>query len=412
MARLVLFFIAFIVPCVAECGGFRIRGDVGGLSGSTKVLVCYDIDIPVSYGFDYAVAGNQPLAEAPVNDGKFVISGHVDSPALAYIIFCDAQASSFMDDTEARYVTLMLDNADVDVCVVDVKKLPRVMNFDEPEVSPMMSETAAVISGGDVQNGYNEWRAAVREAEDRVWHTESLLGTTGHVMSNDAMERPQHEKDSLMAVVAEQRREVERINDSFMNAHPEYAISLVLQLKKLEQPYCYTKEDLEYAADRFACNADTLRYNRFVADMPRYAKFAKGNHFADLRMVSADGEETGLAAVLSRDKINVVDFWASWCGPCRAAVPELRRINDRYEGRINMIGVSLDTDDGKWQSALDSLMSWRQFRVRKEDAGPVSLEYGITAIPAYFVISASGEILGRCSDVAELSRMLGKNIND
>ena len=176
------FFIAFIVPCVAECGGFRIKGDVGGLSGSTKMLVCYDIDIPVSYGFDYAVAGNQPLAEAPVNDGKFVISGHVSSPALAYIIFCDAQASSFMDDTEARYVTLMLDNVDVDVSVVDVKKLPRVMNFDEPEVSPMMSETAAVISGGDVQNGYNEWRAAVREAENRVWHTESLLGTTGHVM--------------------------------------------------------------------------------------------------------------------------------------------------------------------------------------------------------------------------------------
>lgn len=122
MARLVLFFIAFIVPCVAECGGFRIKGDVGGLSGSTKMLVCYDIDIPVSYGFDYAVAGNRPLAEAPVNDGKFVISGHVASPALAYIIFCDAQASSFMDDTEARYVTLMIDNVDVDVSVVDVKK--------------------------------------------------------------------------------------------------------------------------------------------------------------------------------------------------------------------------------------------------------------------------------------------------
>lgn len=108
----------------------------------------------------------------------------------------------------------------------------------------------------------------------------------------------------------------------------------------------------------------------------------------------------------------LVLFFIAFIVPCRAAVPELRRINDRYEGRINMIGVSLDTDDGKWQSALDSLMSWRQFRVRKEDAGPVSLEYGITAIPAYFVISASGEILGRCSDVAELSRMLGKIIND
>lgn len=117
------------------------------------------------------------------------------------------------------------------VAVDDVTRLPRVMNYDEPEVSPMMSETAAVVRGGAEQNRYNEWRDAVMAAEDRLWHTESLLGATNHVVSNETMNRPQSELDSLKMMALEQRKAVERINDDFINAHPDYVISLILQLK-------------------------------------------------------------------------------------------------------------------------------------------------------------------------------------
>lgn len=336
-----------------------------------KVVICYDIDVPEYYGFNNMVLSRQPLTEALVKDGTFEVSGHVDGPALVYIIFCDARAASFFNDRDARYVTVMLDNADMSVAVDDVTRLPRVMNYDEPVVSPMMSETAAVVRGGAEQNRYNEWRDAVMAAEDRLWHTESLLGATNHVVNSDAVERPQSETDSLKAIASEQRKAVERINDDFINAHPDYVISLILQLKKLERPYCYTKDMLESTADKFAGNTDTLRYKRFLADMPRYMKFVKGRRFADLRMVSAGGEEVNLESVLSRDKVNIVDFWASWCGPCRAGMPMLRGIKDKYEGRLNVIGVSLDDDGDKWLKALDDLMTWKQFRVRKEDAGPV-----------------------------------------
>lgn len=412
MTRLMLFFMALLISCVAECRDFNIKGSVGSVADSMKVVICYDIDVPEYYGFNNMVLSKQPLAEALVKDGTFEVSGHVDGPARAYIIFCDARAASFFNDRDARYVTVMLDNADMGVAVDDVTRLPRVMNYDEPEVSPMMSETAAVISGGTEQNRYNEWRDAVMAAEDRLWHTESLIGATNHVVSNDAVERPQSELDSLKMIVSEQRKAVERINDDFINAHPEYAISLILQLKKLEYPYCYTKDMLESTADKFAGNADTLRYKRFLADMPRYMKFVKGRHFADLRMVSTSGEDVNLESVLSRDKVNIVDFWASWCGPCRAGMPMLRGIKDKYEGRINVIGVSLDDDGDKWLKALDDMMTWKQFRVRTENAGPVDSEYGVADIPSYFIISPTGEVIYKSSNIIEVGRKLESFMND
>lgn len=382
------------------------------MADSMKVVIFYDIDVPEYYGFNNMVLSRQPLAEALVKDGTFEVSGHVDGPALAYIIFCDTRAASFFNDRDARYVTVMLDNADMSVAVDDVTRLPRVMNYDEPEVSPMMSETAAVVRGGAEQNRYNEWRDAVMAAEDRLWHTESLLGATNHVVSNETMNRPQSELDSLKMMALEQRKTVERINDDFINAHPEYAISLILQLKKLKHPYCYTKDMLEYTADKFAGNADTLRYERFLADIPRYMKFVKGRRFADLCMVSACGEEVNLESVLSRDKVNIVDFWASWCGPCRAGMPRLRGIKDKYEGRLNVIGVSLDDDGDKWLKALDDMMTWKQFRVRKEDAGPVDSEYGVADIPSYFIISPTGEVIYKSSNIVEVGLEIENIMND
>lgn len=412
MTRLMLFFMALLISCAAECRDFNIKGSVGSVADSMKVVICYDIDVPEYYGFNRLLLGKQPLAEALVKDGMFEISGHVDGPALAYIIFCDARAASFFNDRDARYVTVMLDNADMSVVVDDVTRLPRVMNYDEPEVSPMRSETAAVVRGGTEQNRYNEWRDAVMAAEDRLWHTESLIGATNHVVSNDAVERPQSELDSLKVIASEQRKTVERINDDFINAHPEYAISLILQLKKLKRSYCYTKDMLESTADKFAGNADTLRYKRFLADMPRYMKFVKGRRFADLRMVSTGGEEVSLESVLSRDKVNIVDFWASWCGPCRAGMPGVRDIKDKYEGRINVIGVSLDDDGDKWLKALDDMMTWKQFRVRMENAGPVDSEYGVADIPSYFIISPTGEVIYKSSNIIEVGRKLESIMND
>ena len=412
MTRLVLFFMAMLISCAAECRDFNIKGIVGGVADSMKIVVFYDIDVPEYYGFNNMVLSRQPLAEALVKDGTFEVSGHVDGPALAYIIFCDALAASFFNDRDARYVTVMLDNADMSVAVDDVTRLPRVMNYDEPVVSPMMSETAAVVRGGAEQNRYNEWRDAVMAAEDRLWHTESLIGATNHVVSNETMNRQQSETDSLKLIASEQRKAVERINDDFINAHPEYAISLILQLKKLKRPYCYTKDMLESTADKFAGNADTLRYKRFLADMPRYMKFVKGRRFADLRMVSTDGEEVNLESVLSRDKVNIVDFWASWCGPCRAGMPMLRGIKDKYEGRLNVIGVSLDDDGDKWLKALDDIMTWKQFRVRKEDAGPVDSEYGVADIPSYFIISPTGEVIYKSSNIVEVGLEIENIMND
>lgn len=93
-------------------------------------------------------------------------------------------------------------------------------------------------------------------------------------------------------------------------------------------------------------------------------------------------------------------------------MPRLRGIKDKYEGRLNVIGVSLDDDGDKWLKALDDMMTWKQFRVRKEDAGPVDSEYGVADIPSYFIISPTGEVIYKSSNIIEVGRKLESIMND
>lgn len=75
------------------------------MADSMKVVILYDIDVPEYYGFNNMVLSRQPLTEALVKDGTFEVSGHVDGPALAYIIFCDARVASF-STTEMQDMSL------------------------------------------------------------------------------------------------------------------------------------------------------------------------------------------------------------------------------------------------------------------------------------------------------------------
>ena len=81
---------------------------------------------------------------------------------------------------------------------------------------------------------------------------------------------------------------------------------------------------------------------------------------------------------------------------------DVARDKDKYEGRLNVIGVSLDDDGDKWLKALDDMMTWKQFRVRKEDAGPVDSEYGVSDVPSYFIISPTGEVIYKSSNIVEV----------
>jgi thiol-disulfide isomerase/thioredoxin len=90
-------------------------------------------------------------------------------------------------------------------------------------------------------------------------------------------------------------------------------------------------------------------------------------------------------------KVVLIDFWATWCGPCREALPHIQQIAKKFEGQpFVALSISLDSDDAAWkQFVAKNKMTWLQYRDGSFD-GRISKQFNVTAIPATFTIDADG----------------------
>jgi thiol-disulfide isomerase/thioredoxin len=94
-------------------------------------------------------------------------------------------------------------------------------------------------------------------------------------------------------------------------------------------------------------------------------------------------------------KVTLIDFWASWCAPCREENPNVVALYKELHGKgLNIISVSLDEDAAKWKDAIaKDKLTWIQVSNLKEMKDPIALQYNITQIPTTYLLDASGKIV-------------------
>lgn len=99
----------------------------------------------------------------------------------------------------------------------------------------------------------------------------------------------------------------------------------------------------------------------------------------------------------SLGKVTIVDFWASWCAPCRKENPNVVALYNEYHSKgLNIIGVSLDQDATKWKDAIaKDKLSWTHVSNLKYWDEPIGKQYGISSIPATFILDAKGNIVAK-----------------
>ncbi len=127
-------------------------------------------------------------------------------------------------------------------------------------------------------------------------------------------------------------------------------------------------------------------------------------------VTALDGSRFNLDAMGGR--VVLIDFWATWCGPCNAELPHMKRIAAEFAGEpLVIISVSWDEDEGKWKDFIaKNSMTWTQYR---DSDHKLSEQFGVNAIPHYFTIDSDGvltaEMLGEGADVeGKLKKLLAK----
>ena len=339
-------FICLSAAAICACGQMKkhqatITADITGLKDSVVYL-----SIPV--------ADSAKTDTIPVKDGKFTWTGETTEPVKVFLMF------------PTRYVDFFLENADIHIT----------------GHADSLSNLKITGSASHDENGVYE--TSIKSITDQE---EKLYGKYEEVKDNDSAKGAWEEK------AAELRKQRRTATMHYITAHPKSPVSLSLlsdmavmgEYKQLDSLY----QLLDASAQKTAVGG------RLTARIAILKKSAIGEPMIDFTQPDVNGKPVKLSDF--KGKYVLLDFWASWCGPCRAENPNVLKAYNAYKDKnFTVVGVSLDESGEKWREAINQDgMPWIQLSDLKGFRNEVAHQYGIQAIPSTFLLNPEGVIVAK-----------------
>ena len=354
---LLLFSVAFAMAATANAAGYEIHGTLKGkLANATEAKLTDE--------------SFETIATTQVVDGKFTFTGKVDKPTFARLII-DGR----------RQHRVILEDANIEAVIGDV---------DDFSV------------GGKYHNlvyGYVADPAyiAARKEVARVMAIEI----------DAKSEREAEEQSKELMVKAGKARD--KIKDDYGHAILQGDYPALVKFWVLMDNFDWDRYPM---ADRLQMAMEFQKEIKGYNTLDSYVEVAQkrlkqkefetnvlapGKPYLPVVAKTVDGKDLALADVLKNNKLVLLEFWASWCGPCRAEFPHLKRVYQKYHDKgFEIYAVSVDAEHDDWVEALEEEnVPW----VNTADYGGASesksaVDYAVTGVPASFLIKSDGTFLG------------------
>ncbi|MFV0468951.1 MAG: redoxin domain-containing protein [Dysgonomonas sp.] len=119
--------------------------------------------------------------------------------------------------------------------------------------------------------------------------------------------------------------------------------------------------------------------------------------YIDVKGNTPEGKTIAISDYVGKNKVVLIDFWASWCGPCIKEMPNVKKAYDKYHSKgFEIVGISLDENKTEWTNAIHQLgLTWPQMSDLKGWDSQLSAPYGIEQIPATYLLDSNGIIIGK-----------------
>ncbi len=387
-----------LVSCNQLNNEFTITSQIGG--GLEKGTIVTLTNIEGDSSRDWVV-----LACDTVENGVFQLKGSVASPTLCSLAIkqnkVDEKGKSYEVDAK---VTLMVENLPISIEAAHLDSIPLAW---ERGKSPLMKERNVTVKGGKAQMEYNELRERLIDPEIEEYKArQEWLQCFYRTKNRDSMAVYENVRKQKHAVV-------DQIKEDFLQEHPDYSISMWMLHKKMKEYFGYTPEELDGLLAKVSTTTDTLRLRKMKETVEKVKEHAKGVAFRDFTVLTEKNEQKRFSDFHQPGTCTLIDFWASWCGPCRAAIPHVKELHEKYGDKLNIFSVSTDESDAAWRKALkEENMPWTQLVLPKEgDTRQEAYDrYKFTGIPCLVVIDAEGRILCATHIPDKVSKILEETI--
>lgn len=356
------------------------------LAASTFVVSCNklgDNQYEISGTVDPSLNGKNVILEkqgemgyigidtVKVEDGKFIFKGQADGPSLHFLQLQDIQGKA----------ELILEEGQIEVAVDkdSIFKTTRKGTYNNDKLT-------------EYYNDINVLRKQMMAFQKKNQAEMMTAYKNNDTVAMNKLNKSYEAIGSQMKVLA----------DKFIEKNPKAFITVLLLKQAFgmdNTPYAEMKKRY----DALDPEVKKTKEGKELGELVTKAKVAEessasvevGAMAPDFSAATPDGKKLSLKESLG--KVTIIDFWASWCKPCRMENPNVVALyNELHSKGLNIIGVSLDKDSAKWKEAIAAdKLTWGQVSNLKFWDEPIAVQYGVKSIPATFILDATGKIVAR-----------------
>ncbi len=298
-------------------------------------------------------------------EGRFILSGMVKEPSFAYLVM---KYGNEVDRSPrlGNICKLFIENSSIKIHAKD-------------------SLRSATIQGGPVEKELEMLNGMMRN-----WESKKVAAV--------------EEKETTAALEQEKKKLITQ----FVEQHPNSFVSLyALQNYSMDGSFTIDAGEVGPLFKLLTPQIrNTLSGKALNRDIVTAQRTAMGSQAPDFVQQDTLGRPVGLSSF--RGKYVLIDFWASWCKPCRAQNPALVKTYLANKGRnFTILGISLDNNKSNWLKAIrKDQLAWTHLSDLKFWKNEVALLYGVKTVPQNYLIDPTGKIIGKNIRIDELSSRL------